>query len=54
VFGAMLLFFVLFARGGIIELVRSWLPNWNGRLHGAQGSSEQLGGARTPAVETVS
>jgi branched-chain amino acid transport system permease protein len=53
VFGAMLLFFVLFARGGVIEFVRRWLPNWNERLHGAQISSEKPG-VQITAVETAS
>lgn len=52
VFGAMLLFFVLFARGGIIDFVRRWLPDWNERLHGSQASSEQPD-VRTAVVETA-
>jgi branched-chain amino acid transport system permease protein len=47
VFGAMLLFFVLFARGGVIEFVRRWLPNWTERLHGARISSKQPDVQRT-------
>jgi branched-chain amino acid transport system permease protein len=42
VFGAMLLFFVLFARGGIIEFVRRLAPSWAERLHGAKIQSEEL------------
>jgi branched-chain amino acid transport system permease protein len=54
VFGAMLLFFVLFARGGVIEFIRSWLPNWSERLHGAQSPSEKPRRAGTPVLETTS
>jgi branched-chain amino acid transport system permease protein len=53
VFGAMLLFFVLFARGGVIEFVRRWLPNWTEHLHGARISSKQPDVQRT-AVESAS
>jgi branched-chain amino acid transport system permease protein len=40
VFGAMLLFFVLFARGGIIEFVRRLLPGWTESLYGTQVPSK--------------
>ncbi len=53
VFGALLLFFVLFARGGAIELVRRWIPNWNERLHGAPLPST-VPDVRTTVVETAS
>jgi branched-chain amino acid transport system permease protein len=53
VFGAMLLFFVLFARGGVIEFVRRLLPNWKERLHGAPISSKKIN-VQAAVVETVS
>lgn len=34
VFGAILLLFVLFARGGVIEFVRRLLPDWKERVQG--------------------
>jgi branched-chain amino acid transport system permease protein len=53
VFGAMLLFFVLFARGGVIEFVRRLLPNWKERLHGTQISSKKVN-VEAAVVETAS
>jgi branched-chain amino acid transport system permease protein len=34
VFGGLLLTFVLFAKGGLVVLIRRWLPQWNEKLHG--------------------
>jgi branched-chain amino acid transport system permease protein len=42
VFGAMLLFFVLFARGGIVEFVRRLVPGWAESLHGTQTPSGKM------------
>jgi branched-chain amino acid transport system permease protein len=42
VFGAMLLLFVLFARGGIVEFVRRLVPGWTESLHGTQIPSGKM------------
>jgi branched-chain amino acid transport system permease protein len=52
VFGAMLLFFVLFARGGIVEFVRRLVPGWTESLYGTQTRSKERD-VQAAVVETT-
>lgn len=53
VFGGLLLFFVLFASGGIIQLAHRWLPHWREKLHEASDEDAADPPSYEPAKEVT-